>query len=59
MNLELFAAKDIMKDDPKVVKVRESVAHLAALLLETPHGGFPVVKTPVSGKTTFFGFINR
>lgn len=44
LNLELFKARDVMQSPVITISPRESVAHLAHLLLETTHGGFPVVK---------------
>lgn len=43
LNLELFKARDVMQSPVITVTTRESLAHLAHLLLETTHGGFPVV----------------
>ncbi|XP_072425660.1 chloride channel protein C-like [Chiloscyllium punctatum] len=43
LNLELFTVKDVMERQVKVLHLREKVSSLAALLLETKHGGFPVV----------------
>lgn len=44
MNLELFKARDVMHRPVITITPRESLSHLARLLLETSHGGFPVVK---------------
>ena len=42
-NLELFKARDVMQAPVITITPRESLAHIARLLLETTHGGFPVV----------------
>ncbi|ELU08671.1 hypothetical protein CAPTEDRAFT_215079 [Capitella teleta] len=44
LNLELFKARDVMHCPVITITSRESAAHLSHLLLETTHGGFPVVK---------------
>ena len=59
VNLELFTASDVMTTKPLVVHFRESVSHIAHLLLDTTHGGFPVVRENDEGKPIFYGFINR
>jgi len=43
LNLELFKARDVMHRPVITITPRESMSHLARLLLETSHGGFPVV----------------
>lgn len=43
-NLELFKARDVMHYPVITITPRETAAHLAHLLLDTTHGGFPVVK---------------
>jgi CBS domain-containing protein len=43
----------------KVVNLNESVQVLANLLLDTNHGGFPVVSTGFGFKKTFLGIITR
>jgi len=43
-NLELFKARDVMHSPVITITPRETLAHLAHLLLETTHGGFPVVR---------------
>ena len=43
-NLELYKARDVMHCPVITITPRESVAHLSHLLLETSHGGFPVVR---------------
>ena len=40
----MYKARDVMHSPVVTVTPRESVAHLAHLLLDTTHGGFPVVK---------------
>ena len=42
---------------PITVTITESVQRLAALLLDTTHGGFPVIKQ--NNELVFYGFINR
>lgn len=44
LNLEFFKARDVMRHPVNTITPRENVAHLANLLVETTHGGFPVVK---------------
>ena len=44
VNAENFVAADVMNSPVRTVHVRESVAHLANLLLSTDRGAFPVVK---------------
>ncbi|KAK2191553.1 hypothetical protein NP493_51g02024 [Ridgeia piscesae] len=44
LNLECFKARDVMRSPALTITPREAVSHLAHLLLETTHGGFPVVK---------------
>lgn len=44
LNLELFKARDIMQSPVITITSQETVAHLAHVLLETTHGGYPVVK---------------
>jgi chloride channel 7 len=57
--LELYCAKDVMACPPVVLRARESVIRLSELLLNTNHGGFPVVRRAASGEDVFFGSINR
>ncbi|XP_064641031.1 chloride channel protein C-like isoform X2 [Lineus longissimus] len=59
VNLELYQAKHVMTKPPIVLHVTEAVARLAHLLLDTPHGGFPVSKRCADGTEIFYGFINR
>ena len=56
VNLEHYAARNIMATDPLTVNVVENVQKIAGLLLNTPHGGYPVVK---NHSQIFFGFIHR
>jgi len=44
---------------PVVIRVRESIIRLSELLLNTNHGGFPVVRKASIGEDVFFGSINR
>jgi chloride channel 7 len=59
VSLELHCAADIMSHPPVVVHVRESIVYLADILLNTNHGGFPVVRKSTNGEEVFFGYINR
>lgn len=59
VSLELHCAADIMSHPPVVVHVRESIVYLADILLNTNHGGFPVVRKSSNGEEVFFGYINR
>eukprot|EP00058_Branchiostoma_floridae_P014365 XP_002599853.1 hypothetical protein BRAFLDRAFT_95543 [Branchiostoma floridae] len=60
VNLELHMARDVMAAPPCIISTRESVANLAHLLLDTPHGGFPVVHSSREGQEkTFYGMITR
>ncbi|XP_078688574.1 chloride channel protein C-like isoform X1 [Branchiostoma floridae x Branchiostoma belcheri] len=60
VNLELHMSRDVMAAPPCVISTRESVANLAHLLLDTPHGGFPVVHSSREGQDkTFYGMITR
>ena len=60
LNLELFKARDVMCHPVITITSRESVAHLAHLLLETTHGGFPVVKYfEDSGCEVAYGLLTR
>ena len=40
----MFKARDVMHSPVVTITPRESAAHMAHLLLETMHGGFPVIK---------------
>lgn len=61
VNLELFTARQAMATPPVVVHPRESVSRLARLLIDTAHGGYPMV--PAVGSTQeenkFLGIITR
>jgi len=59
VNLELFKAADVMATPVRTVNVNESVQVLANLLLDTNHGGFPVVISEFGFKKTFLGVITR
>lgn len=60
LNLELFTAKVIMEPQVKVLRLKEKVSILVELLLETSHGGFPVIYQPVQGhEEVFIGSITR
>ncbi|XP_042320510.1 chloride channel protein C-like [Sceloporus undulatus] len=60
LNLELFAAKDVMKRHVRVLHLKENVAFLAQLLANTNHSGFPVVcKSKADQAEVFLGTITR
>ncbi|XP_074627638.1 chloride channel protein C-like [Acropora palmata] len=59
INLELFKAGDAMSSPAIVVHKVESVYRLTHLLLDTPHGGYPVVIKTEIGDEVFFGLITR
>ena len=59
MQLELYCVKDVMSSPVETIHQVESVQHLSRLLLETSHGGFPVVKKSSSGHVVFIGLITR
>ena len=59
VSLELHSAQDVMAYPPVVVRAHESVIRLSELLLNTNHGGFPVVRKASNGEEVFFGSINR
>ncbi|XP_028592848.2 chloride channel protein C-like [Podarcis muralis] len=60
LNLELFAARDVMKLHVRVLHVRENIAFLAQLLANTSHSGFPVVyKSKPDQAEVFLGTITR
>ncbi|XP_072855019.2 chloride channel protein C [Pogona vitticeps] len=60
LNLELFAARDVMKRHVRVLRLKENVAFLAELLVSTSHNGFPVVcKSKPDQAEVFLGTITR
>lgn len=60
LNLELFAARDVMKLRVRVLRIKESIAFLAQLLDNTSHSGFPVVyKSKPDQAEVFLGTITR
>ncbi|XP_067831589.1 chloride channel protein C-like [Heptranchias perlo] len=60
LNLELFTAKDVMELQVKVLHLKENVSSLAELLLETSHGGFPVIyQLEQAHEEVFIGSITR
>ena len=60
LNLELFKARDVMHSPVITISPRESLAHLAQILLESNHGGFPVVKySEATRQEVFYGLITR
>ncbi|XP_048583909.1 chloride channel protein D [Nematostella vectensis] len=59
INLELFCASHAMAKPPIVVHRVESITNLANLLLDNPHGGYPVVQQVESGVEVFVGMISR
>lgn len=58
LNLELFEACHVMSSPVATLETEVSVSHVAKLLLETNHCGFPIVKK-LNGVSTFFGLITR
>ncbi|XP_062985903.1 chloride channel protein D-like [Elgaria multicarinata webbii] len=60
LNLELFAARDVMKLHVRVLHLKENIAFLAQLLANTRHSGFPVVyKSKPDQAEVFLGTITR
>ncbi|KAK9403319.1 chloride channel protein C-like [Crotalus adamanteus] len=60
LNLELFAAKDVMKLHVRVFNLKENIAFLAQVLASTSHCGFPVVyKSKPEQSKVFLGTITR
>lgn len=59
INLELYTAKHIMTHHPITLHAHEPVKTIAQYLLDTTHGGFPVVKKTQSGELVFHGLITR
>ncbi|XP_020629537.1 chloride channel protein C-like [Orbicella faveolata] len=59
INLELFRAGDAMSSPAIVVHKIESVERLTRMLLDTPHGGYPVVTKTDVGYEVFSGLISR
>ncbi|XP_028399217.1 chloride channel protein C-like [Dendronephthya gigantea] len=59
VNLELYQAKDVMSSPAEVLHLSVSVQQLARVLLETPHGGFPIVKKLRHGDEVFIGLVTR
>jgi len=59
INLELFKAGDAMSSPAIVVHKVESVSRLTHLLLDTPHGGYPVVIKTDRDDEVFSGLISR
>ncbi|XP_022340708.1 chloride channel protein C-like isoform X1 [Crassostrea virginica] len=59
LNLDLYKAGDIMSSPVITVQMRESVSVLSTLILNTTHGGFPVISKTPDGRESFFGIITR
>ncbi|XP_053101924.1 chloride channel protein C-like [Hemicordylus capensis] len=60
LNLELFAARDVMKPCVRVLHLKENIAFLAQVLANTSHSGFPVVyKSEPDQAEVFLGTITR
>ncbi|XP_022108381.1 chloride channel protein C-like isoform X2 [Acanthaster planci] len=60
VNLELFKTRDAMASPVHVLHCKESVSTIAQLLLDTTHGGFPVVRSGSGLHTNqFVGLITR
>jgi len=59
INLELFRAGDAMSSPAIVIHKIESVERLTHLVLDTPHGGYPVVTKTDKEDEVFSGLISR
>ncbi|KAL8619446.1 hypothetical protein ACOMHN_011797 [Nucella lapillus] len=59
VRLELYTVKDVMSSPVDTIREVEGVRHLAQLVLNTTHGGFPVVRKTDSGHRVFVGCITR
>ena len=60
LNLDLFDISAVMAAPVQCIQSRESVQVLANFLLNTNHGGFPVVRADLPGfSKTFLGIITR
>jgi chloride channel 7 len=59
LNLDLFKVSHIMVTPVRTVNCQESVHYLANVLLDTNHGGFPVVSSEMGFDKTFVGVITR
>ncbi|KAH3778781.1 H(+)/Cl(-) exchange transporter 6-like isoform X2 [Dreissena polymorpha] len=59
LQLELYTAGDVMAHPVITLKCIEMVTVLSDLLLNTSHGGFPVVKRGKDNEQHFFGLITR
>ncbi|XP_041376140.1 chloride channel protein C-like [Gigantopelta aegis] len=59
IQLELYAAKDVMSTPVVTINRIAEVSLLADLLLSTTHGGFPVVKKDRNGEDVFYALITR
>ncbi|XP_071490057.1 chloride channel protein C-like [Diadema antillarum] len=61
VNLELYQSRHAMASPVRTVQPRMTVSDLAMLLLETDHGGFPVVKggEDALAANQFMGIITR
>ncbi|KAK7492242.1 hypothetical protein BaRGS_00016539 [Batillaria attramentaria] len=59
IKLELYTVKNVMTSPVVTVCERASVQELAAIMLNTCHGGFPVLHIKANGKGRFIGIITR
>ncbi|WAR13210.1 CLCD-like protein, partial [Mya arenaria] len=59
LQLELYTAGDIMSHPVISVRCHELITTLSHLLLETSHGGFPIIKKGRDGEEHFYGLITR
>ncbi len=58
--MELYRAADVMSSPVCTIQQVESIGYLARMLLETEHGGFPVVKYDhETRKELCYGLITR
>lgn len=59
VSLELFCAGDVMSNPVETVFERERLQRIVHLLLNSTHGGFPVVRHIDDGADVFNGLITR
>ncbi|KAL3858585.1 hypothetical protein ACJMK2_008857 [Sinanodonta woodiana] len=59
VNLELYSARDVMASPVITIQTKELVQVLSNLLLNTTHGGFPVVMKGHGEEEYFYGLITR
>ncbi|KAK3604540.1 hypothetical protein CHS0354_000361 [Potamilus streckersoni] len=59
VNLENYSARDVMASPVITIQTKELVQVLSNLLLNTTHGGFPVVMKGNGDEEYFYGLITR